>query len=179
MVDHNLRRMAKTINFGILYGMGYVSLAKTLNISKEKAKQIIDTYFKRFFRVKEYIEKTIDEAIKKGYVKTYFNRRRYFFSINSSNKRLAEFEKRAAVNATIQGTAADIIKIAMVRLYEKLKNLDAYMVLQVHDELLIEARENIAEEVAKIVKGTMESVVNFNVPLKANTKIADNWYDAK
>ncbi len=179
MVDHNLRRMAKTINFGILYGMGYVSLAKTLNISKEKAKQIIDTYFKRFSRVKEYIEKTIDEATKKGYVKTYFNRRRYFFNINSSNKRLAEFEKRAAVNATIQGTAADIIKIAMVRLYEKLKDLDAYMVLQVHDELLIEARENIAEEVAKIVKETMESVVNFSVPLKANTKIADNWYDAK
>jgi len=179
MVDHNLRRMAKTINFGILYGMGYVSLAKTLNISKDKAKQIIETYFKRFSRVKDYIEKTIEEATQKGYVKTYFNRRRYFFNINSSNKRLAEFEKRAAVNATIQGTAADIIKIAMVKLYERLKNLDAYMVLQVHDELLIEARQDLAEKVAKIVKETMENVVNFEVPLKANTKIADNWYDAK
>ncbi len=179
MVDHNLRRTAKTINFGILYGMGYVSLAKTLSISKDKAKQTIDTYFKRFSRVKDYIEETINKATENGYVKTYFNRRRYFFNINSSNKRLAEFEKRAAVNATIQGTAADIIKIAMVRLYEKLKDFDAYIVLQVHDELLIEARENIAEEIAKIVKETMENVVNFEVPLKANTKIADNWYDAK
>ena len=179
MVDHNLRRMAKTINFGILYGMGYVSLAKTLNISKEKAKQIIETYFTRFSKVKEYIEKTIEEAKVKGYVTTYFKRRRYFFNINSSNKRIAEFEKRAAVNATIQGTAADIIKIAMVKLYKKLKGMDAHLLLQVHDELLIEAKEEIASDVAKLVKETMESVVSFSVPLKANTKIADNWYDAK
>lgn len=179
MVDHNLRRMAKTINFGILYGMGYVSLAKTLNISKDKAKNIIETYFTRFSKVKDYIEKTIKEATENGYVKTYFNRRRYFFNIDSSNKRLAEFEKRAAVNATIQGTAADIIKIAMVQLYRKLKDLEAYLVLQVHDELVIEAKEDVAEEVAKMVKETMEKVVNFNVPLKANTNIADNWYDAK
>ena len=179
MVDHNLRRMAKTINFGIIYGMGYVSLAKTLNISKDKAKQIIEKYFERFSKVKEYIEKTIETATRQGYVQTYFGRRRYFFNINSSNKRLAEFEKRAAVNATIQGTAADIIKMAMVKLNEKLKNWDAKIVLQVHDELLIEAKEEIASEVSQIVKDTMENIVNFSIPLKTHTKIAGNWYEAK
>ncbi|WP_022669720.1 DNA polymerase [Hippea alviniae] len=179
MVDHNLRRMAKTINFGILYGMGYVSLAKTLNIPKDKAKQIIEKYFERFGKVKEYIENTIEKTIKQGYVQTYFGRRRYFFNINSSNKRLAEFEKRAAVNATIQGTAADIIKIAMVKLNEKLKDKDAKIVLQVHDELLIEAKEEIADEIAELTKETMENVVNFSIPLKTHTKIADNWHEAK
>ncbi len=179
MVDHNLRRMAKTINFGILYGMGYVSLAKTLSISKDKAKSIIETYFNRFSKVKEYIESTISFATKKGYVETLFGRRRYLLNINSKNKRIAEFEKRAAVNTTIQGTAADIIKIAMVKLHKKLKDFDAYMVLQVHDELLIEAKDSIAEEIASVVKETMESVVDFDVPLKTNTKIASNWYDAK
>ncbi|WP_025270445.1 DNA polymerase I [Hippea sp. KM1] len=179
MVDHNLRRMAKTINFGIIYGMGYVSLSKTLNISKERARQFIEKYFERFAGVKTYIENTIEAATKNGFVETYFGRRRYFFNINSQNKRLAQFEKRAAVNATIQGTAADIIKIAMVKLHKRLKDLDAHMVLQVHDELLIEAKNEIAEKVAEIVKDTMENAVKFDVPIKTNTKIADNWHDAK
>ncbi|AEA34190.1 DNA polymerase I [Hippea maritima] len=179
MVDHHLRRMAKTINFGIIYGMGYVSLSKTLNISKDKARQFIEKYFERFAGVKSYIENTTEKATKNGFVETYFGRRRYFFNINSNNKRLAQFEKRAAVNATIQGTAADIIKIAMVKLYEKLKNLDAHIVLQVHDELLVEAKEDIAENVAGIVKDTMENAVKFDIPIKTNTKIANNWYEAK
>ncbi len=179
MVEKNLRRMAKTINFGILYGMGYQSLAKTLNISKNKAKEIIEKYFERFNMVKSFIDNTINFAKNYGYVETYFKRRRYFYNINSSNKRLAEFEKRAAVNAVIQGTAADIIKIAMVELDKRLDGLDAHMVLQVHDELLIEANDSIAGTIKEITKETMENVVRFDIPLLVNINLAENWLEAK
>jgi len=179
MVDHNLRRTAKVINFGILYGMGYVSLSKTLGIKKNKAKEIIDKYFERFKNVQSFISNTIEDASKNGYVETYFKRRRYFANINSSDERLAGFEKRAAVNAVIQGTAADIIKIAMVRLDEKLKNIDAELVMQVHDELLIEANEKVARQVKEITKDVMENVVKFDVPLLVNIKVANNWLEAK
>ncbi len=179
MVDHNLRRTAKVINFGILYGMGYVSLSKTLGIKKSKAKEIIEKYFERFKDVQNFISNTIDSASKNGYVETFFKRRRYFANLNSSNERLAGFERRAAVNAVIQGTAADIIKIAMVRLDKKLKNIDAKLVMQVHDELLIEANEEAAEQVKEITKDVMENVVKFDVPLLVNIKVADNWLEAK
>lgn len=179
MVDHNLRRMAKTVNFGILYGMGHISLAKRLGIKTSKAKEIIDRYFERFESVKLFIDRIIDEVSKKGYIETYFKRRRYFYNINSSNRRLAEFEKRAAVNAVIQGTAADIIKIAMVELDKELSPSDGCIVMQVHDELLIEAKEKAAYNVQKTVKNIMENVVEFDVPLSVNIKIADNWMEAK
>ncbi len=179
MVDHNLRRMAKTINFGILYGMGYISLSKTLNIKNSEAKKIIEKYFERFSGVKLFIDKTIDEASRKGYVETYFKRRRHFYNINSSNQRLAGFEKRAAVNAVIQGTAADIIKIAMVKLDKELSAFDADIVMQVHDELLIEARKDVVYDVQKTVKNIMENVVEFDVPLSVNIKAAHNWMEAK
>ncbi len=179
MVDHNLRRMAKVINFGILYGMGYVSLAKTLNIQNSKAKEIIERYFERFESVKLFIDKTIDEVIKKGYVETYFKRRRYFYNINSSNQRLSSFEKRAAVNAVIQGTAADIIKMAMVELDKELSGLDVKIILQVHDELLVETKEDIVEEVEVITKKVMENVVQFDIPISVNIKSAHNWLEAK
>ncbi len=179
MVDHSLRRVAKTINFGIIYGMGYVSLAKTINKKKSEAKKIIETYFERFKGVKRFIDETIRKAEQNGYVETYFGRRRYFHNINSSDSRIASFEKRAAVNAVIQGTAADIIKIAMVRLHEEIKEKDAHLVLQVHDELLIESRAEIVEEIMKITKDVMENVVKFDVPLTVNIKSASNWLDAK
>lgn len=179
MVDHNLRRMAKVINFGILYGMGYVSLSKTLNIPRQKAKEIISTYFERFKRVKDFIDTTIESATEKGYAETYFKRRRYFTNIKSANQRLAEFEKRAAVNAVIQGTAADIIKIAMVNLDKKLQGFDADIVMQVHDELLIESKTKIAGNIFEIVKDTMENSVKFSIPLTVNIKTADNWLEAK
>ena len=179
MVDHNLRRTAKVINFGILYGMGYVSLSKTLGIKKSKAKEIIEKYFERFKDVQSFISNTIERASKNGYVETFFKRRRYFANINSSNERLAGFERRAAVNAVIQGTAADIIKIAMVQLDKKLKKIDAKLIMQVHDELLIEAKENVTEQVKEITKDVMENVVKFDVPLLVNIKAADNWLEAK
>ena len=179
MVDHNLRRMAKVINFGILYGMGYVSLAKTLGIKKGRAKEIIDKYFERFSSVKTFIDETIDKASAKGFVETYFKRRRYFYNINSTNQRLAGFERRAALNAVIQGTAADIIKIAMVQLDKKLADKNARIVMQVHDELLIEASEDSIESVMNVTKEVMENAVDFDIPMAVNIKYADNWLEAK
>ncbi len=179
MVDTHARRIAKTINFGIIYGMGEKSLAKTLSITPQKASEYIARYFERFSKAKEFIEETLKEAKNLGYTQTYFNRRRYFENINSPNKKLAEFEKRAAVNAKIQGTAADIIKIAMVKLDKALENFDAKMILQIHDELLIECKDNQIDKIKLIVKEIMEQCVNFEVPLKVNIGIGKNWHEAK
>ncbi|OSS41862.1 DNA polymerase I [Desulfurella amilsii] len=178
-VDTHTRRIAKTINFGIIYGMGAQSLAKTLSITPQKASQYIQRYFERFSKAKEFIDQTLKEAKGLGYTQTYFNRRRYFDNINSPNKKLSEFEKRAAVNAKIQGTAADIIKIAMVKLDKALQNLDATVVLQIHDELLIECKDNLIEEVKLIVKESMEKALDFDVPLKVNVGVGKNWHEAK
>ncbi len=179
MVDHNARRMAKTINFGILYGMGALSLSKQLNISKQKAEDIIEKYFDRFPKVRNFINSAIEYAEKNGFSETYFKRRRYFPNINSKNSYMASFEKRAAVNMKIQGTAADIIKMAMIKLDDKLKGLDADIIMQVHDELLIETKKDIADNVKLIIKDAMENVVNFTTPLNVSIKIADNWLEAK
>lgn len=178
-VDQHTRRIAKTINFGIIYGMGAQSLAKTLSITPQKASLYIQRYFDRFSKAKEFIEQTLKEAKDLGYTQTYFNRRRYFENINSPNKKLSEFEKRAAVNAKIQGTAADIIKIAMVNLDKALNGLDAKIVLQIHDELLIECNDNLIDKAKLIVKDSMEKAVDFNVPLKVNIGIGKNWHEAK
>ena len=179
MIDHNARRMAKIVNFGILYGMGALSLSKQLSISKKKAEDIIEKYFERFPKVKYFINSSIEYAKKNGFSETYFHRRRYFPNVNSTNSYIASFEKRAAVNMKIQGTAADIIKMAMIKLYNRLEGLDARLIMQVHDELLIEAKANIAEDVKLITKDVMEHVVPFRTPLNVNIKIAENWLEAK
>jgi len=179
MVDHNARRMAKTVNFGILYGMGALSLSKQLNISKKKAEDIIEKYFERFPKVKDFINASIEYAKKNGFSETYFHRRRYFKNINSTDSYIASFEKRAAVNMRIQGTAADIIKMAMIKLYNRLEGLDARLIMQVHDELLIEAKADIAEDVKLITRDVMEHIVPFRTPLNVNIKIAENWLEAK
>lgn len=179
MIDSHIRRVAKTINFGIIYGMGAQSLAKTLSISTQQASEYIQRYFERFKKAKEFIEETLKEAKDLGYTQTYFNRRRYFKNINSPNKKIAEFEKRASVNAKIQGTAADIIKIAMVKLHNNIEIFDAKIVLQIHDELLIECADSQIEKVKQIVRESMEKAVNFEVPIKVNISIGKNWHVAK
>jgi DNA polymerase-1 len=173
MVTSSMRRTAKTINFGIMYGMGANRLRKTLNISLNEAKSLIERYFSRFPKVKSYIEGTIQFARKNGYVKTYFGRRRYFHYAGNA-------EQRKAVNAPIQGTAADIIKIAMVRLFEGLKKYRgrARIVLQVHDELLLEVEDEIIEEVKEITKNAMEDI-DFPIQLKVNIGVGKNWTEAK
>jgi len=173
MVTPPMRRAAKTINFGIMYGMGANRLKKTLNISLNEAKSLIKRYFSRFSKVKSYLEETVQSARKNGYVETYFGRRRYFSCAGDA-------EKRKVVNAPIQGTAADIIKIAMVRLFEELKRYreQARIVLQVHDELLLEVRDEIVEEVKEITRDTMENI-DFPIPLKVNIGVGKNWTEAK
>lgn len=176
-VTPNMRRLAKTINFGIIYGMSDYGLSKELGIHRREAKEYIENYFNTYSGVKEFLEKLKEEAREKGYVTTIFNRRRYIPQIRSSNKAERELGERLAVNTPIQGSAADLIKLAMVRLYDILrqKGLSASIILQIHDELLIETKEDMVEEVAHIVKDTMENVYKMKIPITVDIKIGDNW----
>ncbi len=172
-----IRRIAKTINFGIIYGISSYGLSQQLNIPVSEARFFIDSYFEKFKGVKKYIEKTIEEVEKKGYVETIFGRRRYIPEIKSPNKNLKEFAKRAAINMPIQGTSADIIKLAMVRIYKKFKEerLKSKMILQIHDELVFEVEEKEQERVYEIVKNIMENCVKLDVPIKVDVKKGKNF----
>ncbi|MGC8971046.1 MAG: DNA polymerase I [bacterium] len=176
-VTPNLRRLAKTINFGIIYGMSDYGLAKELGIHKREAKEYIENYFNTYKVVRDFLESLKESAREKGYVTTIFNRRRYIPQIKSSNKTERELGERLAINTPIQGSAADLIKLAMVNLYNTLrgKGLPADITLQIHDELLVEVKEEVAEEVAQIVKETMESAYPMRVPITVDVKIGDNW----
>ncbi|MCX7795164.1 MAG: DNA polymerase I [bacterium] len=176
-VTPNLRRLAKTINFGIIYGMSDYGLSKELGIHKREAKEYIENYFKTYKVVKEFLESLKETAKEKGYVTTIFNRRRYIPQIKSGNKTERELGERLAINTPIQGSAADLIKLAMVNLYKVLreKGLPADILLQIHDELLIEVREDVTNELAQIVKETMENAYPMKVPITVDIKIGDNW----
>jgi len=174
-----IRRIAKTINFGIIYGISPYGLSQQLNISVQEAKFLIDSYFEKFKGVKNYIEKTIKDIEEKGYVETFFGRRRYIPEIKSPNKNLQEFAKRAAINMPIQGTSADIIKLAMVKIYNNFKknNLQSKIVLQIHDELILEVKENELEIIYRIVKDIMENCVTLQVPIKVDVKKGKNYLE--
>ena len=174
-VDEKMRRVAKMVNFGIVYGMSPHGLSERLGIPLEEAREYIENYFKNFPKVKEYIDTTIKEAYVRGYVRTVFGRIRPLPELHSSNKNVRSFGERAAVNATIQGTAADVIKLAMVQLHEKLKEINGFMVLQVHDEIVAEVPEEKTEEAVKLIKETMENCVEFKVPLKVDVKTGKRW----
>lgn len=176
-VNEELRRKGKTVNFGIVYGISEFGLAKELGISEEKAREYIEQYFQKFPKVKEYIERTIEEATRNGYVRTIFGRKRPLPELLSSNKTRREFGKRVAINAPVQGSAADLIKLAMVRIHRRFKegNLPAKLLLQVHDELLIEARKDVLEEAKRILKEEMENVYPLSVPLVVKIGEGLNW----
>ena len=180
-VEPEMRSAAKAVNFGIIYGIGAFSLSKDINVSVADAKKYISNYLANFPKVEEFMKKTVDFGIKNGYVTTVFGRRRYIPELLSSNKMLQAFGKRAAMNAPIQGAAADIIKIAMVRVYRRLKEekLDARLILQVHDELIIESAEGCADKAAEILKEEMESCVSLAVPMTVDVNTGESWYDAK
>jgi DNA polymerase-1 len=179
-VDRDQRRKAKEVNFGIPYGVSAFGLAQRLGIGNNEAKDIIDAYFTRFPGVKVYIDQTKAFAHEHGYVKTLSGRRRYIPDINSGNFNVRSFAERTAINMPIQGTAADLIKIAMIRLarYFKEKQLKSRMLIQVHDELVFEVHESELEIVPDLVKSVMESAMSLSVPLKVEWGIADNWLDA-
>lgn len=179
-VTPDMRRKAKTANFGIIYGISAFGLSQRLNISRSEAKELIDGYFENFPRVREYIELSIDKARKTGYVETIMGRRRYLADINSNNAVVRGMAERNAINAPIQGSAADIIKLAMISIHKAFdeRGLLSRMVLQVHDELNFDVLAEELPEVEKIVKQKMESAVQLEVPLTIEMKSAKNWLDA-
>ncbi len=180
-VTSELRSKAKAVNFGIVYGIGAFSLAKDIKTTRAEADSFIKSYLSLYSSVNHYMEKCISDAKELGYSETLFKRRRYLPELSSSNGMLRAFGERVARNMPIQGTAADIIKIAMIKVYNRLKNEypDAKLIMQVHDELMAEAPEKDAEAVAAIIKEEMENTVNLAVNFDADTAIGKSWYDAK
>ncbi len=175
-----LRTRAKAVNFGIVYGMGSFSLAGDLHISVGEAKEYIDSYFARHPNVKKFMDDAVAQAKEQGWVETFFHRRRYIPEVSSSNFALRASGERMAMNTPIQGTAADIIKIAMVNVFNALKSLKkSRLILQVHDELIIEAHESEAAEAERILVECMESAVRLAVPMVAEASIGKSWFDAK
>ncbi|MBQ1263597.1 MAG: DNA polymerase I, partial [Oscillospiraceae bacterium] len=180
-VTSQMRSRAKAVNFGIVYGIGAFSLSKDIGVSIKEADSYIKSYLENFSGVERYMRTTIQEGRENGYVSTMFNRRRYMPELRSSNRMIVAAGERIAMNMPIQGTAADIIKIAMVRVFDRLKKdgLKAKLIMQVHDELIIEAPENEREQVSKLLCEEMENAVSLNVRLKADTSFGKNWLEAK
>lgn len=177
-VDENLRRKAKTINFGILYGMTEYGLMNRLSISEEEAREYIQKYFDRYSGVKKYLKFLIDDAYKKGYSTTIYGRKRYLRELGSSNVRIRGLGERFAINTPIQGSAADIMKLSTVILFNRIKaaEIDSNIILHVHDELVLELKEKDLNEVRQMVIESMENCVDLNVKLKVDIKTGKNWY---
>lgn len=175
------RSKAKAVNFGLMYGQSSFGLAKTLRISRGEAKDYITKYFERFSSIKSYLDGLKEEAEKHGYAITMHGRRRYLPDIHSSNRTIKANAERMAINSPIQGTAADIIKLAMIEVEKRLseKNYEAQMLLQVHDELIFEVKKEQARELADMVREVMEGVVELSIPLRVDVGIAENWFDLK
>lgn len=180
-VTADIRRKAKAVNFGVVYGISDYGLSQNIGISRPEAKEFIENYFKQFPSIKKYIDETIKIAKKQGYIETMDHHRRYIPDINNANFTKRSFAERTAVNTPIQGSAADIIKKAMVEIQnEMLKHsLSSKMLLQVHDELVFEVPQNEMEIMEKIVPKVMENIFKLNVPLKVETSWGNNWYDTK
>ncbi len=180
-VTKEQRSKAKAVNFGIVYGISDFGLSSQIDVSKKEAKQYIEQYLEKYSGIKKFMDNIVEETKKTGYVETLFNRRRYIPEINSNNFMVRKFGDRAAMNTPIQGTAADIMKIAMIDVYKELqkRNLKSRIVLQIHDELLIETKEEEKEEVKNILKTCMENAITLRVPLIVDLCEAKNWYDAK
>ena len=180
-VTSDMRRHAKAVNFGIVYGISDYGLSQSIGISRKEAGEFIDRYLESFPGVKRYMEEVVSQAKEDGYVSTLLQRRRYLPEINSRNFNQRGFAERTAMNTPIQGTAADIIKLAMVQMDTRIKeeNLQTRMLLQVHDELIFEAPEEEIETLKRIVPEVMESAIKLNVPLRVDYEYGSTWYDAK
>jgi len=174
-VTDTYRRYAKAVNFGIIYGISDFGLSENVGITVKEAKKYIEDYLKKYPKIKEYMDNTKNIAVEKGYVETKFGRRRYVPNIKSQNYIIREQAKRIAMNAPIQGTAADITKIAMVKIEERIKKekLDAKILLQVHDEIIVECNNNIKDMIANILKEEMEKAATLQVPIIADIRISE------
>ena len=180
-VTPDMRKRAKAVNFGILYGIGAFSLSDDLGVSRAQAQEFIDRYLASYPGIDAYLQEIIKTAYEQGYVTTLFGRRRYIPELAGTNKIQKKFGERVAMNSPIQGTAADVIKLAMVRVYRKLREsgIDARLILQVHDELLIESHVSCADRAREILKEEMENAVRYSVPLDVDIHVGATWYDAK
>ena len=174
-VTDTYRRYAKAVNFGIIYGISDFGLSENVGITVKEAKKYIEDYLKKYPKIKEYMDNTKNIAVEKGYVETKFGRRRYVPNIVSQNYIIREQAKRIAMNAPIQGTAADITKIAMVKIEERIKKekLNAKILLQVHDEIIVECNNNIKDKIANILKEEMEKATVLQVPIIADIRISE------
>ena len=175
------RTKAKAVNFGIVYGISEFGLGEQLGVSRKKAKEYIEQYLDKYSGIKDFMTNIVEETKEKGYVETLYHRRRYVPELKSNNYMVRQFGGRVAMNTPIQGTAADIMKIAMINVYNKLKenNLKSKLIVQVHDEILVETLESEKEQVKQIVKEEMENVIKLKVPLLAEVEEGYNWYEAK
>lgn len=180
-VDSNIRRQAKAVNFGIVYGISDYGLSQNLNITRKQAKEFIDRYFEKYPGIQQFMADIVEEAKEKGFVETLFHRRRYLPDITSSNFNLRSFAERTAINSPIQGSAADIIKVAMIRMEDEIekRGLQAKMLLQVHDELIFECPEEEVAILEELVPQVMEHAVELSVPLIVDSNYGDSWYEAK
>lgn len=180
-VDANMRRSAKTVNFGIVYGQSDFGLSEQLGITRKEAHDFIEKYFISYPNIKTFMDQTIAFCEEHGYVETLFHRRRYIKEINDKNYMMREFGKRAAMNAPIQGSAADLIKLAMIQIYKKMQeeNVTSRMILQIHDELIFDVCEEEIDIMKKIVEEGMQNAMKLKVPLVAEAAIGKTWYDAK
>jgi len=180
-VTKEQRSEAKAINFGIVYGISDFGLGEQLGISRKKAKEYIEQYLEKYNGIKNFMHNIVEEAKDKGFIETIYHRRRYVPELKSNNYMVRQFGSRVAMNTPIQGTAADIMKIAMINVYKKIKeqNLKSKLIVQVHDELLVETVPEEIEIVSNILKNEMENVIKLKVPLKADLNQGKNWYEAK
>jgi DNA polymerase-1 len=176
-----MRSSAKAVNFGIVYGIGAFSLGQDIGVSRAEAQKYIEGYFATYPEIANYMNKAVETAKENGFSSTMFGRRRYLPELKSSNGMLRAFGERVARNMPIQGTAADIIKLAMIKTRDKLKEsgLDARVILQVHDELIVEAEESVAKQAGKILEQEMEHAAELLVPLLVDIHRGKDWYTAK
>jgi DNA polymerase-1 len=179
-VSPEMRRLAKVINFGIIYGMSAFGLSKELAISPGVAQAYIANYFQKYHEVRDYIDKSLETARQKGYVTTLMDRRRYVPDLGSNNRSVRQFAERIAINAPIQGTAADLIKVAMINIHRRLlrERRGTKLILQIHDELVFEVPKDEAEEMTSFVREEMEGVMKLYIPLKVDIGMGKNWAEA-
>jgi DNA polymerase-1 len=170
-----MRRQAKAVNFGVVYGISAFGLSRNVGISNAEAQHFIDHYFEQYPRVRSWIEETLERAREDGYVTTVLNRRRYMPELNSSDNVTRKAAERAAINTPVQGSAADVIKLAMIRVEEAFRKTGARLLLQVHDELVVESPAEEAEQIAATMKKIMEEAIDLDVPLKVDAGIGGNW----
>jgi DNA polymerase-1 len=179
-VDANMRRKAKAVNFGLIYGMSAFGLSERLKVPRAEAKEIIEAYFQEFSAIREYMDRIIAQAHEDGYVETITGRRRYLRDINSRNHTLRSYAERNAINAPIQGSAADIIKVAMIKIEDWIQreNLRSRMILQVHDELVFDVHRDELEELKPKVETLMTGALPLDVPMEVDIGMGQNWLEA-